>query len=81
MCISIPVGICLLRIPYDRGLDDMVSDWDFLKDWIQHYQIDREFWDDFWGAMICSFGVSFAVGLIMQYVITSIWHLVKRKRV
>ena len=79
--ISVPVGIYLFCMPRGYYYDEEFSDWDYLLDWVRHYQLDREFWYDAFRAIIFSFGIALTLGLIMQYCITSIWHLVKRKGV
>jgi di/tricarboxylate transporter len=80
LCISIPIGVWLLRLPQDRGFGKTESDWDYLSNWIRHYHLGREFWRHAFEALVTSFGVSIALGMIVQYCITAVWQKFKRTR-
>jgi len=80
LIISVPLCIYLWQMPHDRGGYWMVSDWDYMMDWIRHYQLDREFWNKVVGGLLLSLGFSFSVGWFAQFFIRLTWQLLTHKR-
>lgn len=80
---ALPLSLYLFFRPF--GPDDEiiygVSYYQFLADWISHYQIDGEFWGDVGDIAMWCLGLSVFAGFFASFVAQLLVFLVRRWRI